>query len=104
MVIPALAFPNLVMIHDQLFFGLFKALLYGPAKTAEPHEGGQPGAHRGIAYEVAVQGLRSDGASAFSPEGASSMSNVFGLTLLNMRPVLSFSVMEETKLSQSKFT
>jgi hypothetical protein len=56
LVIPAWILLNLVMIHTQIFFNFFKALFYKPAKAVEPHECGQPGAHRGIAYEITVQG------------------------------------------------
>jgi len=54
MVIPTRVFPNLVVVHTQFLFCFFKALLYGPAKPAEPHEGGQPGAHRSVADEISI--------------------------------------------------
>jgi hypothetical protein len=54
MVMPAPEFPNLIVIHTQFRFGFFKALFYGPPKTAEPNERRQSGTYWGIAQKITV--------------------------------------------------
>jgi hypothetical protein len=70
MMIPSCVFPNLIMIHTQLRFGFFEALLYGPSKATEPNEFGQPCADRGVAYEISVSKIGCDGTSDNEPDGS----------------------------------
>ena len=48
--VPALVFPDLVMIQTEFGFGFLKALLNGPPKAAEPYEKIEFGAEMRVAY------------------------------------------------------
>ncbi len=49
---PAGVLSHLILVHSQLGFGLFKALLDGPSQSAEPDKSWQPCTDRCIADEI----------------------------------------------------
>ena len=65
---PAGVLSHLILVHSQLGFGLFKALLDGPAQSAEPDKGWQPCTDRCIADEIVIFGIAVDGSADDQPD------------------------------------
>ena len=66
--VPAWKFAYLVLIHAQIGFGFFKALLNGPAETAQPDKCWESCAHRRIADEIIILGIASERSPDDQPE------------------------------------
>src|SRR5919202_5316743 len=68
--VPPGVFAYCVMVHPEFCFTFFKALLHGPAQTAEPDQSAQRGAHRSITDGEGIRRLGTQRPLDHKPDSA----------------------------------